>query len=51
MLECIIAMMMIQPRHPALHLEEVVPQLGLRLGGQVLLQAEVRHDALKIFFS
>ena len=40
-------MMLTQPRHPSLHLEEVVPQLRLRLGSQVLLQAElvvVRHD-------
>ena len=39
-------MMLTQPRHPSLHLEEVVPQLRLRLGSQVLLQAElvvVRH--------
>ena len=39
-------MMMTQPRHPALHLEEVVPQLRLTLGSQVLLQAgaAVRHS-------
>ena len=39
-------MMLTQPRHPSLHLEEVAPQLRLRLGSQVLLQAEavvVRH--------
>ena len=39
-------MMLTRPRHPSLHLEEVVPQLRLRLGSQVLLQAElvvVRH--------
>ena len=38
--------MLTQPRHPSLHLEEVAPQLRLRLGSQVLLQAEavvVRH--------
>ena len=38
--------MLTQPRRPALHLEEVVSQLRLGLGGQELVQAGdpvVRH--------
>ena len=36
---------MIQPCHPALHLDQVVAQLQLTLGGQELLHSWLLHSA------